>query len=274
MELPLESRWVLVALAMSLASCTTYGTDLISTSLAGTAGEGGAAGGAGVGGVPMGGGAGASGSGGGGGADGSGATTAEGGAPDMVPTKPYLTASIDAAPLEVDLTNEGALDWVHWGLPAASDSNHKTGVISQLLDFKPVGSKSPAAFGDGKTLFTWNDGEPTTTGSTIDGITWAGLHEGFELVVPAVATPRLARLYVGVFAGTGRIKASLSDPRATTKVDTPLVSPKQEWVLQVISLEYGGADVKDTKLDVTFSVEATVAPSAAVSITALSIATP
>lgn len=269
MELPLEPRWVLVAFALSVASCATYGSDLIGSSQAGMGGDGGsAAGSAGAGGMPMGGSGGS-----GGDVAGTSGKPTGGGSPDM-PMKPYLTASIDSAPIEIDLTTEGTLDWVHWGLPAPSDSNHKTGVTSQLLDFKPVGAKPPEAFPDGKTLFKWSDGAPTEMGSTIDGIAWPGLHEGFELVVPAVAEPRLAKLYVGVFAGTGRIKASLSDPRATTKVDTPVVSPKQEWVLQVISLEYGGADMKNTALDVTFSVEAMVAPSAAVSITALSIATP
>jgi hypothetical protein len=267
----LEPSRVLVALAMSLASCATYDADLVSMRGGGEAGVGGSAGAAGAGGGASGS-AGVSGS--GGDVAGNSGAAAAGGSPDMLPTKPYLTASIDEAPVQVDLSSEGALDWVHWGLGDPTESNHKTGVTPQLLDFKPVGGKSPEAFADGRTLFTWNDGEPSAMGSTIDGIAWAGLDEGFELVVPAVVAPRRAQLYVGVFAGTGRIKAALSDPRATTKVDTPLVSPKQEWVLQVISLEYGGADVKGTKLDVTLSVEAMVAPTAAVSITALSIATP
>lgn len=271
MKWSLEPSRVLVALSTSLASCATYDADLVSTHAGGQSGAGGSAGAAGVGGSASGTG-GSSGS--GGDTAGSGGTVAEGGSSGMLPTKPYLTASIDEAPLKVDLSSEGALDWVHWGLGDPSESNHKTGVTPQLLDFKPVGAKAPEAFADGRTLFTWSDGEPSAMGSTIDGIAWAGLDEGFELVVPAVVVPRRAQIYVGVFAGTGRIKAALSDPRATTKVDTPLVSPKQEWVLQVISLEYGGADVTGTKLDVTFSVEAMVAPTAAVSITALSIATP
>lgn len=198
-------------------------------------------------------------------------SVSEGGTWEL-PNKPYLSASIDAAPVKLDLSAEGTLDWAHWGLPDAAGYNHKTGVTSQLLDFKPTGASSPASFSEGRTLFTWNDGEPTAMGSTIDGIVWSGLDEGFELVVPAVVEPRRLQVFVGVFAGTGRFKAALSDPRATTKVDTPLVSAKEEWVLQVVGLEYGGADVKGTKLDVTFSVEAMVAPSAAVSIAAMAIA--
>jgi hypothetical protein len=270
-----EPRWVLVALATCAASCATYGPDLLSSPLegqagtSGNAGNGGNAGSAGSNTEP----AGSGGSAGNSAASaGSGAT--EGGAPDTPPTAPYLTAKIDEPPAAVSLTAEGELDWAHWGLDDASAYHHKADVTSHLLDFKPVGAKAPASFGPGPTTFSWTDGTPAASGSSGDGIAWAGLDEGFELVVPAVAEPRRLRLYVGVFAGTGRIKAALSDPRATTKVDTPLVSAKQAWVQQVVSLEYGGADQPKTTLNFTFSVEAMISPSAAVGIDAIAIDNP
>jgi hypothetical protein len=270
-----EPRWVLVALATCAASCATYGPDLLSSPLegqagaSGNAGSGGNAGSAGSDAQPAGSGGTAGNS-----AGSAGTTTAEGGVPDTLPTTPYLTAQIGEPPAAVSLTSEGELDWAHWGLNDASDYHHKADVTSHLLDFKPVGAKAPASFGPGPSTFSWSDGAPAAAGSSADGIAWSGLDEGFELVVPAVAEPRRLRLYVGVFAGTGRIKAQLSDPRATTKVDTPLVSAKQAWVQQVVSLEYGGADEPKTTLNFTFSVEAMIAPSAAVGINAIAIDNP
>ena len=268
-------RWALVALAASAAACATYGPELLTAPLEGQAGDGGSAGNAGSGGDAVAG-ASVSGSGGGGGiASGgsAGSTAAEAGA-STGPTKPYLTAQIGEQPESVTLTREGSLDWAHWGLKSASGYNHKAAVASQLLDFKPTGAKAPEPLVAGTTSFIWTDGAPTASATSADGIAWAGLHEGFQLVVPAVAEPRRLRLYIGVNAGTGRIHAELSDPRATTKVDTPVISAKQAWVLQVVSLEYGGCDVPETTLDVTLQVEAMVAPSAAVAISALTIDNP
>lgn len=267
-----EPNWALVALAACAASCATYGADLLPAPLENPAGASGSSGGG------AGGSAGqtASGSGGIGGdsAGSAGTTPSEAGAPDTLPTKPYLSAAIDDPPASVSLTAEGELDWAHWGWSDASDYNHKAGVTSHLLDFKPVGAKLPESLAAGASTFSWSDGTPTISGSSADGIAWSGLDEGFELLVPASVEPRRLRLYVAVFAGTGRIKAQLSDPRATTKVDTPLVSPKQAWVHQAVSLEYGGADEPNTTLSVALSVEAMIAPSAAVGISAIAIDKP
>jgi hypothetical protein len=252
-------------------ACATYGSDLLSAPLegqAGAAGEGGSAGSSGSAAGTAAAGAGGSQSGGS-----AGNVAAEAGAP-ATPTTPYLSAQIGEQPASVALTTEGSLDWAHWGLAGVTDYNHKAAVTSQLLDFKPVGGKSPEPFVAGATTFTWSDGVPTASGSTNDGIVWPGLHEGFQLVVPAVAEARRLRLYIGVNAGTGRIHAELSDPRATTKVNTPVISAKQAWVLQVVSLEYGGCDMPNTTLDVSLQVEAMVAPSAAVSVSAIAIDNP
>ena len=276
MAQPLGSRWVLVAMAASAAACATYGPELLSEQLEGQAGEGGSGGSSAMGGdAQTVAGASVSGGGGGGAESGgsAGSAPAEAGAPTS-PTKPYLTAEIGEQPATVALTSEGSLDWAHWGLKSASDYNHKSAVTSQLLDFKPVGAKAPEPWVGGATSFSWTDGAPTASASSADGIAWVGLHEGFQLVVPAVSEPRRLRLYIGVNAGTGRIHAELSDPSATTKVDTPVISAKQAWVLQVVSLEYGGCDMPDTTLDVSLQVEATVAPSAAVGISALAIDNP
>jgi hypothetical protein len=63
-----------------------------------------------------------------------------------------------------------------------------------------------------------------------------------------------------------------SRARASTRVESRFSSDKQEWLLQVVTLEYGNADKPDTTLSVSWSVETAMLPTAAVSFTALSIA--
>jgi hypothetical protein len=71
-----------------------------------------------------------------------------------------LTASVAAAPFAhaakltvtftpipqgevVNLTGEGALDWVHWGLVTESSLNRKAGVVPQIPDFTPIRLNGP-----------------------------------------------------------------------------------------------------------------------------------
>ncbi len=192
----------------------------------------------------------------------------EGPAPEMLP---YVTGIIGMQSISAGLTLQGTLDWAHWGLTAAGDYNHKAAVASQLLDFKPTGSTSPARLLAGPTTFTWSDGTPTKSASTNDGIKWQGVGEGFQLAVTAGPDVRKLRLYVGVFGGTGALTASLSDPRTIGRGDDRFTSDKASWFLQVVTLEYGNADKPDTRLNVSWRLDTATLPNAAVSLTAIAI---
>jgi hypothetical protein len=261
----------LCCFALSLSACEVYGPELVQLPVQG--GSGGATGAtAGDGGnsvIP----GGASGAVSGGTAGETTAGSAGEGSqpPDPPETVPYLTVAISAPVITVTLSSEGALDWAHWGLGSASDRNQKEGVTSLLLDFTPTGSKQPTRFLDGPTTFSWSDGMPTAMASTNDGIAWQGVDEGFEIVVPAVEAVRKLRLYVGVFNGTGAMKASLSDPRANSIGDDRFSSPTAAWVLQVITIDYGNATLPDTTMTVSWSLESGQAANAAVALTAISV---
>ena len=263
----------LCALALSASACEVYTPDLVQSSpQGGTGGMTGTGASAATGAsTPVGatGGemsAGATGAT-GGTSSGSGGT---GGEPEPE-TVPYLTVAIQAPSIDVQLTPEGALDWAHWGLGSASDRNQKAGVTSLLLDFTPTGAKLPARLLDGPTLFGWTDGTPTATGSTNDGISWQGMDEGFEIVIPAVEGVRKLRLYVGVFNGTAALKAALSDPRANSIGDDKVTSPGAAWNMNVITILYGNATLADTTMTVSWSLEEANAANGAVALTAITI---
>ena len=268
----LTTSWrPLCAFVLGMSACEVYGPELVILPAQGGSGGAGATGGdGGMSVIP-------------GGATGgdvtSGATAGsaepgsagEGGQPPEPETVPFLSVAISAPLINIPLTADGGLYWAHWGLASADDFNQKAGVTSLLLDFKPTGAQQPMRFLDGPTMFNWSDGMPTASGVTNDGITWRGVGEGFELTVPAVESVRKLKLYVGVSNGTGAMKASLSDPRANSMRDDRFSSPTADWVMQVITIDYGNAKMPDTTMTVSWSLDVSQAANAAVAFTAISI---
>jgi len=138
-----------------------------------------------------------------------------------------LTGSVTSIPknTSVNLSTNGTIDWVHWGLFTESTVNRKAGVNPQIGDFSLLsagGSNSftlAFQFSDNENGYTWTDGDPvagvtnTTTGVWAYGIPSIGT--GFELSVPAGTALRTLKVYCGVFAGAGRFTASLSDNSAS-----------------------------------------------------------
>jgi hypothetical protein len=178
---------------------------------------------------------------------------------------PYVTGSARVPPIVVNLSNEGARDWAHWGLAKAEDYNHKAGVTSQLLDFKPIGAAAPAFKLGGPITFSWNDGMPTAQATTTNGVTWKGLDEGFELVTSAAYEERRVRLYVGITGGGAVLSATLSDPRASSPLEERISSPAGAWNLQLFSVEYGVA-AEDTQLSITMQIVEAIDTTAAISL--------
>jgi hypothetical protein len=123
---------------------------------------------------------------------------------------------------EVNLTSEGKVDWVHWGLFTDTSLNRKAGVIPFISDFVPQDASNGYAFvyqyADNYNGYTWNDGMPEIAVTNTPTGVWAygvpNIGSGFRFTVPADTTPRTLKVYVGVFAGVGHFEASLSDHSA------------------------------------------------------------
>lgn len=258
---------MLIVVATSAFACATYGPNLLEEALPDDPG-----GSAGV--------AGSSIAGGGQGAGGAAAGMAgepEAGSPGMagmppVKTAPYVTVAISPSSVEVSLSAGGTLDWAHWGFKSAVDYNHKAGVTPQVLEFRPLGTQPRERFLNGPVSYSWYDGAPTMNATSRDGVSWNGEGEGVELVVPAEKKVRRLMLYVAVVGGTGNIHAELTDPDANSLVDDRFSSATETWVHKVIQLQYGNTDDPDTTLNISWKLERAMLPTAAVSISAMTLA--
>src|SRR4029453_10166646 len=128
----------------------------------------------------------------------------------------------------IDLTAEGPLDWVHWGLHTEASLDRKDGVAPLISDFTVLYASNAYAFvyqfADNYNGYSWSDGTPTASVTNTTTGVWAyGVptkESGFQITAPADTTLRTLKVYVGAFSGKGKFEASLSDNSATPYVDT------------------------------------------------------
>ena len=136
----------------------------------------------------------------------------------------------------VNLTTNGPLDWVHWGLYTETSLNRKAGVLPRIGDFTAISGSGTNAFvyvyqfGDLAHGYRWTDGTPESSVDDTHTGVWAygvpNVGTGFEFSVPADTTERTLRVYVGVFSGKGDVEATLSDGSAAAYSNNTLSSTR------------------------------------------------
>jgi hypothetical protein len=152
------------------------------------------------------------------------------------------TNSLAFAPPTVDLTTEGAADWVHWGLTTNTSVDRKNGVPAQISNFTPVGPAAVQRYADNFTAFAWTDGMPTSaTPGTTSGVFITGLSNGFALTAPADSNSRKLRIYVGAYAVRGQLLAYLSDFSARPYIDTSINDISWDNEYAVYQIDYRAA---------------------------------
>jgi hypothetical protein len=128
-----------------------------------------------------------------------------------------------ALPTSVNLAVEGSRDWTHWGLATNSIFNHKAGVTPQISDFTKIGPNPAELYADNYTAYSWSDGTPTASANNATkGVYTTGLTNGFEISVPADATSRTLKVYVGLYSAQGNFQAWLSDYSTPAYTDVTL----------------------------------------------------
>lgn len=133
---------------------------------------------------------------------------------------------------EVNLTSEGKIDWIHWGLHTDSSLNRKADVTPWISDFIPQDASNGYAFiyqyADNANGYTWSDGVPEVAVTNTPTGVWAygvpNIGSGFRFTVPADRTLRTLKVYVGVFAGVGQFEARLSDGSAPGYTNASLIN--------------------------------------------------
>jgi len=162
---------------------------------------------------------------------------------------PMLSGHLDPTPASVNLTQEGTLDWVHWGYlnsdtgnpsqfignPVRIDCHYNPHCLNRkhrrnsfISDYTPIGhfdrSHLPYRlyFKDGPQ-FSWTDGVPVAIGAnarTQEYMAFVG--NGFQLQVRADQTVHTLKIYLGIYQGQVACKAILSDHSAPPYTDTTL----------------------------------------------------
>ena len=123
-----------------------------------------------------------------------------------------LTVQMAQPPTSVSLSTEGTTDWAHWGLTAASSFNHKGGVPQQISNYTLIGSTTVGRMTDSRVAYSWSGGTPTASAtSTITGISFAGIGNGYRLTIPAQTTESVLKIYLGLWRARGKLEVRLSD---------------------------------------------------------------
>src|SRR5262249_24753313 len=124
-----------------------------------------------------------------------------------------LTGNYTEQNQSYNLTNEGTVDWIAWGLKTPQDVNHKANVEQQISNFTAIGNCTVQrdSYTSNSTI-EWFDGTPQPDNALqqqTTGFYVTGINNGFSITVPASTTPRTLRIYVGAKLAHGEFTASL-----------------------------------------------------------------
>jgi hypothetical protein len=164
------------------------------------------------------------------------------------PAGPSLSGNFSSitAGTAVNLTSEGEIDWVHWGLYTESSLDRKAGVVAQISDFALLdntnGFASVYQFADNANGYSWSDGTPTISVTNTTTGVWAygipSMDTGFQITAPADTATRTLKVYVGAYAARGRFEAYLSDGSARGYTNTSSIFQMGNGPSGVFTLNY------------------------------------
>lgn len=126
-----------------------------------------------------------------------------------------LDAKRSSATGPVNLTDEGTLDWVHWGLIEADNMvNRKKTSRPLISDLKKFGHREIHTYVP-TVHYSWTDGQPTAEAKTRRAVFVYAPTNGFELVFPADIRLREVKAYCGLWLMDARLDVKLGDGALT-----------------------------------------------------------
>ena len=100
---------------------------------------------------------------------------------------------------EIDLTAEGEVDWIHWGLGGVANVDRKAGVTQMISDYTLTNGGNVSLGSTLDAFYTWTDGDPTASATrTRTGIRLFAIDRGFQITAPAGLVERTLNFYVGL----------------------------------------------------------------------------
>lgn len=138
----------------------------------------------------------------------------------------YMDLELQNPPRVLDLTQEGALDWMHMGgasgVGVATDVNRKKDVQEQI-GYLPKDPAMVKLQKDNKVEVGWTDGKPLEgTSNSINGAVYVNVGNGWEITAPADKQTKELRIYTGAWHSSSTLEVYLSDN------SVPLVQEKLE----------------------------------------------
>ncbi|MCO8273711.1 hypothetical protein M1L60_24245 [Actinoplanes sp. TRM 88003] len=136
----------------------------------------------------------------------------------LPPVTPSLSVTSAPVPAVVDLTAEGARDWIHWGLTDVDSVNRRLGGTGEIKDLEV---SSPAGrYDNNPQSFRWSGGTPTVkAGPSPTGLYVCQPGASFSFSVVASPTVRTLRLYAGVWMAQGKLTATLAGRTVTAALE-------------------------------------------------------
>lgn len=156
-----------------------------------------------------------------------------------------LNGSVAFPPDSVDLTAEGNVDWIHWGLTNSTSVNRKALFPKQISTFTKIGTNSVQQLTDSYPAWAWSDGTPTVATNTTTGVFSYGMTNGFQLSIPADTVLKTFKVYVGYYGASANFQAWLSDFSAPAFTDKTLTNA-YGTSYAVYSLDFAAASAGQT----------------------------
>jgi len=171
--------------------------------------------------------------------------------------QPHLTCSYAKQTSNVyNLTNEGTLDWIQWGLNAPEDVNHKLAVQQQISGFTLIGNGRVQRDNHYPNSYIWSDGTPVMVAppQQQSGVYVEGISNGFTFTVRASTTPRTLRVYVGAYHVQGDFWAGINGRSFTdTTLDTRNTPKSEDNGIYTLTFS---SSVPDQILTVKYTIKA------------------
>jgi lysophospholipase L1-like esterase len=156
-------------------------------------------------------------------------------------------------------------------LTDAASFNHKSGITQQISNFTQIGTQAANRFQSAvRVAYGWTGGTPTATASgSITGLYIPGNNNGFALTVPADATSRTLRLYIGAYRARGQLTVSLGDNSVSPYTTT--VDNSSGPIDRVINLDYSANGATTLNIQYTIATDYGVGGNITLSAATLSI---
>jgi|GEM_PF-120339 len=154
-----------------------------------------------------------------------------------------LEAALASPPASVQLSAEGTLDWVHWGLNDRNEVDRKLGVPPRIR-FQTHFYSAPRSASLPSPTFSWTDGMPTATALIDSAIILRRPSNGFLLRTPATGSRRTLRVYFQVSSARVRIDAMFSDGSLPPFTRTLAVPDKRQTRVLEVGFDHPGSGVE------------------------------